>query len=111
MTSKHRWAELPGSQQAHIRECGRLKDAAKRLDVLRRRQGGRLKMRQAISFDEHTLELVAELVQALGGDVPKRLAIRLAVLRLLERIEAESRATQAMAGTVRQHPSASPDGP
>lgn len=101
MSGGRRWATLPGSEVATMQAGSRAKAAAERLEALRRRQGGKLRMRQAISFDEHTLELVAELVQALGGDVPKRLAIRLAVLKTLEWIEAESRATQAMAGAVR----------
>ncbi|MCZ6493992.1 MAG: hypothetical protein O6933_07915 [Planctomycetota bacterium] len=90
MGSKHTWSELPGAVQATIRQQGRLKDAAKRLESLRQRQGGKLKMRHVIGTDDDTLRLIDEADKRLGGGLGRRKVIRAAVLEMLRRMDKEA---------------------
>ncbi len=85
-----------------MRGGDRANRAARRLESLRRRQlkGPPLRLRQVVGFDDDTLALVDELAEVLGG-ASRRVAIRLAVSRMLGSSEIESMRDRGMVGTAR----------
>lgn len=88
MSGGRRWATLPGSEKATMQAGSRARAAARRLEELRRQQGGRMEQKK-LWIDTDTLELAAELVEELGGGLSRRAVIRIALTRLLERLAAE----------------------
>ena len=88
MSSGRRWAELPGHERATMQAGSRARRAAERLESLRRRQGDKMVQRK-VWIDTDTLALASELVEELGGGLSRRAAIRIAIVRLLERLAAE----------------------
>ncbi|MCH8343916.1 MAG: hypothetical protein IH983_08005 [Planctomycetes bacterium] len=88
MSGGRRWATLPGATVATMQAGSRARRAAQRLESLRKRQGGKMVQRK-LWIDTDTLEMASELVQELGGGLSRRAVIRIAIVRLLERLAAE----------------------
>ncbi len=87
MTSGRRWATMPGAVKATMQAGSRAKAAARTLEALRQQQGGKMVQRK-LWIDADTLRLAAELGEELGGGLSRRAVIRIAIVRLLERLAA-----------------------